>query len=114
MTRLTADERAAIQFEINSSRAEIARLADVEIPRIQADIDRLQAMLDVQPAGSDGDTIRMLQRLCSCGLPIDHRNPAGGEPLGCADETERIALPTTRSRPPVPGSVTRDESGVVQ
>ena len=102
MTRLTPDERAAIQAELADHRT--------EIERHYGEIARLQALLDSQPAGSDGDTIRMLQRLCSCGLPLDHRNPFGGEPRGCADETERIGLPTRRSKPPVPGSVTRDES----
>lgn len=95
MTRLTGDERAAIQAELEAARAEILRL---------------QGLLDSQPAGSDGDTIRMLQPLCSCGLPRDHRHPVSGEPRPCADETARIALDEGRSRPPVPGSVTRDES----
>jgi hypothetical protein len=104
MTRLTFDERTAIQLELDDARREILRLGD--------EITRLQSMLDAQPAGSDGDTIRMLQPLCDCGLPRDHRNPGrGGEPRPCADETARIALVgETRSRPPVPGSVTRDET----
>lgn len=104
MTRLMADERRAIQLELDAARAEVLRLCD--------EITRLQSMLDAQPAGSDGDTIRMLQPLCDCGLPRDHRNPGrGGEPRPCADETARIALDSaTRTRPPVPGSVTRDET----
>lgn len=85
MTRLTLDERAAIAAEIQSLRAEEARL---------------QALLDSQPDASDGDTIRMLQPLCGCGLPRDHRNPAAGEPRPCADETARIALAEGRPRPP--------------
>jgi hypothetical protein len=96
VTRLTSDERRAIQAELDQARAEIVRL---------------QALLDSQPEGSDGDTIRMLQPLCSCGLPRDHRHPVSGEPRPCADETARIALDEgRRGRPPVPGSVTRDES----
>lgn len=103
MTRLTADERQAIQAELDDARAEILRLCD--------EIIRLQSMLDAQPAGSGGDTIRMLQPLCACGLPRDHRNPGrGGEPRPCSDETARIALDETNSRPPVPGSVTCDET----
>lgn len=104
MTRLTADERAAIQLELDDARAEILRLCE--------EITRLQAMLDVQPA-SDGDTIRLLQALCSCGLPLDHRHPISGEPRGCEFETERIApVDGGRHRPRLlpPGSVTRDET----
>lgn len=103
MTRLTSDERAAIQAELDDARAEVVRLC--------AEIWRLQSMLDVQPAGSDGDTIRLLQALCACGLPLDHRHPVTGEPRPCEDETARIALPgETRTKPPVPSSVTGDES----
>jgi hypothetical protein len=103
MTRLTADERHAIQAELDDARREILRLAD--------EILRLQSMLDAQPAGSDGDTLRLLRALCSCGLPLDHRHPMTGEPRPCDDETARIALPDEgRTKPPVPGSVTRDES----
>lgn len=102
MTRLTSDERRAIELELDALRAEAESCL--------AEASRLQSMLDVQPEGSDGDTIRMLQPLCSCGLPRDHRHPVTGEPRPCSDETARIALDEGRSRPPVPGSVTRDES----
>jgi hypothetical protein len=99
MTRLTADERQAIQAELDDARAEILRLC--------GEIIRLQAMLDAQPAGSDGDTLRLLRALCACGLPLDHRHPRSGEPRPCDDETARIALDDEpRSRPPVPTSVT--------
>lgn len=103
MTRLTSDERRAIELELDAARGELESIA--------REIARLQAMLDVQPAGSDGDTIRLLQALCSCGLPLDHRHPRTGEPRPCPDETARIALDdATRTRPPVPDSVTRDET----
>lgn len=102
MTRLTADERHAIQVSIDEARA--------EAESCMAEVARLQAMLDVQPEGSDGDTVRMLQPLCGCGLPRDHRTPSRGEPRPCADETARIALEESRSRPPVPGSVTVTEA----
>ena len=95
MTRLTSDERRAIELELDS---------------LQAEMTRLRTMLAAQPDGSDGDTIRLLQALCSCGLPLDHRHPITGEPRPCVDETTRIALEEGRSRPPVPSSVTRDES----
>jgi hypothetical protein len=97
VTRLTSDERRAIELELDALDREIVRL---------------RSLLAAQPEGSDGDTIRLLQPLCGCGLPRDHRNPGrGGEPRPCADETARIALDDeTRSRPPVPGSVTRDET----
>ena len=95
MTRLTSDERLAIQAEIDSCRAEV---------------ERLQALLDSQPEGSDGDTVRLLQPLCSCGLPLDHRHPVTGEPRPCSDETARIAMDESRPRPPVPGSVTVTEA----
>jgi hypothetical protein len=104
MTRLSYDERRAIQAELDDARREILRLADLII--------RLQSMLDAQPVG-DGDTLRLLRALCSCGLPLDHRHPITGEPRGCEFETERIApVDGGRHRPPVqpPGSVTRDES----
>jgi hypothetical protein len=95
MTRLTSDERLAIVLAIEGNRDEIGRLA--------RENERLQAMLAVQPDGSDGDTIRLLQPLCSCGLPLDHRHPITGEPRPCDGETERIAMPgETRTRPPVP------------
>lgn len=107
MTRLTADERLAIQANLDEARAEVLRLCD--------EITRLQSMLDAQPAGSDGDTLRLLRALCSCGLPLDHRHPLTGEPRPCADETARIALDELpRSRPPVPSSVTRDESPMTE
>lgn len=102
MTRLTSDERAAILAEINAAEAEAASC--------MADARRLRGMLDAQPDGSDGDTIRLLQPLCRCGLPLDHRHPVTGEPRPCSDETARIALTEGRTRPPVPSSVTRDES----
>jgi len=101
MTRLTPDERRAIELEIDAARTEVARLT--------VELDRLQSMLDSQPAGA-GDTLRFLRPLCACGLPLDHRHPVSGEPRPCADETARIALSEARTRPPVPGSVTRDES----
>jgi hypothetical protein len=89
MTRLTSDERAAIQAVLEECKAEIVRL---------------EALLASQPDGSDGDTIRLLQALCRCGLPLDHRHPVTGEPRPCDDETARIALDDeTRTRPPVPG-----------
>jgi hypothetical protein len=101
MTRLTSDERRAIELSIDDHRAEILRHCD--------EILRLQSMLDAQPDGSDGDTLRLLRALCSCGLPLDHRHPMTGEPRPCDDETARIALDAEpRSRPPVPSSVTRD------
>ena len=98
MTRLTADERRAIELELDALDREIVRL---------------RSLLDSQPAGSDGDTIRLLQALCSCGLPLDHRHPVTGEPRGCEFETARIAaVDGGRHRPPVtpPVSVTRDET----
>lgn len=96
MTRLTSEERLAIVLEL-----------DV----LQAEMNRLRAMLAAQPDGSDGDTIRLLQPLCACGLPLDHRHPITGEPRGCEFETARIApVDGGRHRPPAPGSVTRDES----
>lgn len=96
MTRLTADERRAIELELDA---------------LGEEIHRLRSLLASQPDGSDGDTIRLLQPLCSCGLPRDHRHPISGEPRPCADETARIALEDeTRTRPPVPSSVTRDET----
>jgi hypothetical protein len=106
MTRLTSDERRAIELSLDALQA--------EVDEVLSRMEHLRAMLAAQPEGSDGDTIRLLQPLCACGLPRDHRNPGrGGEPRGCADETARIALDDeTRSRPPVPGSVTRDESFV--
>ena len=105
MTRLTYDERLAIQAELDDARREILRLAD--------EIIRLQSMLDAQPAGSDGDTLRLLRALCSCGLPLDHRHPITGEPRPCDGETSRIAMAgEARTRPPVPSSVTRDETFV--
>lgn len=104
MTRYSADERAAIRSELDDARRGAARLL--------AEVDRLQALLDSQPAGSDGDTIRMLQPLCGCGLPRDHRRPTrGGEPRPCADETARIGLDEPRSRPPVPSFRHSDGSG---
>jgi hypothetical protein len=88
MTRLTPDERAAIAAEVAEHRAEA---------------ERLQALLDSQPAASAGDTLRFLRPLCGCGLPLDHRHPVSGEPRGCADETARIALADApRGKPPVP------------
>jgi hypothetical protein len=88
MTRLTSDERRAIELELDALDREIVRL---------------RSLLAAQPAGSDGDTIRLLQPLCPCGLPRDHRHPITGEPRPCADETARIALDDeTRTRPPVP------------
>lgn len=105
MTRLTSDERAAILAEIDA--------AETEAASCMADARRLRSMLDSQPDGSDGDTIRLLQPLCSCGLPRDHRHPRTGEPRPCADETARIAgVDERRGRPPVPGSVARDESAM--
>jgi hypothetical protein len=96
VTRLTSDERRAIQLELDAARTEIAHL--------ETEVVRLQAMLDSQSAGSDGDTVTMLRPLCTCGLPIEHRRPFSGEPLPCLDETARIALDEGRSRPPVPMS----------
>lgn len=104
VTRLTADERRAIQLEIDDARRELEAIA--------REIARLQSMLDAQPAGSDGDTTRMLRPLCSCGLPLDHRHPITGEPRGCEYETERIALTEARgSRPPVPQSIQTTPGG---
>jgi hypothetical protein len=99
MTRLTSDERRAIELELDA---------------LDREIHRLRSLLASQPEGSDGDTIRLLQPLCPCGLPRDHRHPVTGEPRPCADETARIALEEGRSRPPVPGSVTRDELAMTE
>lgn len=88
MTRLTPDERRAIELEIAV---------------LHAELNRLQALLDSQPAASAGDTIRMARPLCPCGKPLDHRHPATGEPSPCIDETARIARV-------IPLSVTRDDS----
>jgi hypothetical protein len=94
MTRLTPDERAAIQLRIGDLAEERDRISDR--------IVELQAMLDAQPADA-GDTLRFLRPLCACGLPLDHRHPVSGEPRPCADETAKIALPGRPSgKPPVP------------
>ena len=88
VTRMTPDERRAIQLHI-------AALAD--------EIERLQTSLDVDPV--ETDTVQVLELLCACGLPRNHRKPRPGtEPTPCRDETARIALPGAPSRPPVPGT----------
>lgn len=59
--------------------------------------DALDWLLIVDPSY----TRDVLDPRCDCGLPADHRNPLSGEPRPCADETTRIALPGSGSRPPV-------------
>jgi hypothetical protein len=60
-------------------------------------VDSYDWLLVVDPAY----TRAVVEPLCDCGLPADHRSPLSGEPRPCADETARIAIPGRSSRPPV-------------
>ncbi len=87
MTRMTPDERRALELQIGA-------LLD--------EADRLRALLAVEPVVDD--TVQVAHLLCDCGLPANHRNPRRGDPRPCADETARIALPGRRQRlPELPG-----------